>query len=62
LTPTGTKRSWGTYETGQRNAPDSRVEGDKDTIRALELALREVLDSLQAARYTQLFSLIPCQC
>jgi hypothetical protein len=54
-TPTGTKRSWGTYETGQRDAPDSRVEGDKDTIRALELALREVLDSLQAARYASYF-------
>ena len=50
LTPTSTKRSWATYETGQRDAPDSRVEGDKDTVRALELALREVLDSLQAAR------------
>ena len=55
LTPTSNKRSWGTYETGQRDAPDSRVEGDKDTVRALELALREVLDSLQAARYTGYF-------
>lgn len=51
-TATGTKRNWGTYETGQRDTLDSRGDagGDKDTIRALELALREVLDSLQAAR------------
>lgn len=51
-TPTGTKRNWGTYETGQRDTLDSRGDagGDKDTVRALELALREVLDSLQAAR------------
>jgi hypothetical protein len=51
-TPTGTKRNWGTYETGQRESQDSRADlgGDKDTVRALELALREVLDSLQAAR------------
>lgn len=51
-TATGTKRNWGAYETGQRDKLDSRGDagGDKDTIRALELALREVLDSLQAAR------------
>jgi hypothetical protein len=51
-TPMGTKRNWGAYETGQRDTLDSRGEAgsDKDTLRALELALREVLDSLQAAR------------
>ena len=50
-TPTGTKRTWGTYETGQREPLDSKGDtgGDKDTTRALELALREVLDSLQGA-------------
>jgi hypothetical protein len=52
LTPTGMKRNWGAYEIGQRESLDSRADtgGDKDTVRALELALREVLDSLQAAR------------
>jgi hypothetical protein len=51
-TPTGTKRNWAKFETGQRDAPDSRADasGDRDTVRALELALREVLDSLEAAR------------
>ena len=52
-TPTGTKRNWGAYETGQWESLDSKADtgGDKDTVRALELALREVLDSLQAATY-----------
>ena len=55
-TPTGTKRNWGTYEIGQRESLDSRADtgGDKDTVRALELALREVLDSVQAATYETL--------
>lgn len=48
---TGIKRNWGAFEAGQRDSLDSKADagGDKDTVRALELALREVLDSLQAA-------------
>ena len=54
-TPAGVKRPWSAYEAGQRalDTPGSRPDAapDKDSIRALELSLREVLDSLQAAKY-----------
>lgn len=56
-TPTGLKRPWSVYDSGQRSQdpPTPKVDtgADKDTVRALELALREVLDSLQAARYVR---------
>ena len=50
--PTGTKRSWNSIEqTASHNPLLSRGDlgSERDTARALELALREVLDSLQAA-------------
>ena len=58
----GTKRSWNTYESGQRNSVSKKSDPteEKDNVRALELALREVLDNLQAATYEH--STLTCAC
>ncbi len=64
-TPASIKRPWSAYEVGQRvlDTSGSRtdVAPDKDNTRALELALREVLDSLQAARYCSSFICLQCK-
>ena len=64
LMPASTKRSWDTYDTarGDSLGATGDLESEKDTARALELALREVLDRLQAARQEIPFLALYLQC